>query len=408
MLKTFFTRLFALTVSLFLLWGAQPVFASEGSTFLTCPNAHPDLQSAYDAYQAEHPSFSSQQVVTLVNSGLNRPFYTEIEPVSDPDSLLVLVNKYHSLSETYVPSDLTQLQSGASGVQLRREAAEAFDRMAAAARAAGVNIIGVSGYRSYALQASLYQRYCAQDGTAAADRYSARPGHSEHQTGWAIDVSNGGVYTQFGGTAAHRWAVEHIHEYGFIIRYTKANEWITGYKDEAWHFRYVGIEAASEIYHLGITLEEYLDRYVLPTGTSTAALESLEQLAVQFSPVETGQPGAYQEVSATFSNVLVPVTGTLRWELNGIPVPGREQSDFTIENGSRLSLRYVQSAPNQTDELRLIFIGSNGMSRSFRVLHPGHTRSAFVTALGISTLPASPVSRQSQYQFWFSRGLLIS
>ena len=312
-------------------------------------NYYPERAEAYAAYQQAHPAYSEEQAVTLVNIGLNRPFYTDIADVGEPDALLVLVNKYHRLPSDYVPNDLTTLRYG-NGATLRAEAAAAFDDMAAAARRDGVVITGVSGYRSYGLQQSLYSRYSAQDGTAAADRYSARPGHSEHQTGLAIDVSNGGVYTQFGGTAAHSWALKHLHEYGFIIRYTKANEWITGYKDEAWHFRYVGVDAATEIYHLGVTLEEYLDRYVYPTGASTAKGESVTAAQCVLSSGKT-TPFHGTQVTAQFSNVLVPVTGTLQWQVDGAAI-GAEAS-FSLANGAVSTLLYLPPGRTHTVSLRL-------------------------------------------------------
>ena len=365
-------------------------YAAGPDELLACPNADPAVLTAYASYWEQHPTFSAQQAVTFVNIGLNRPFYSRIEPVEDPDELLVLVNKYHSLSSQYVPSDLVALKHGGSGVTLRAEAAAAFDRMADAARADGVVIQGVSGYRSYSLQNSLYSRYSAKDGRAAADRYSARPGHSEHQTGLAIDVNNGGVYTKFGGTAAHSWAVKHLHEYGFIIRYTRANEWITGYKDEAWHFRYVGVQAATEIYHLGLTLEEYLDRYVAPTGSSTAQQESLEQLRVTFGASALPQPGSPTQLSLTFSNVLVPVSGTARWEIDGVPVPGTTAT-FTAANGASSTLRYLTTRPDETHKLTLA-LTVDGCCYAYSILLPAPEDQAFWYGVCPEDPPVTPAS----------------
>ena len=114
----------------------------------------------------------------------------------------------------------------------------------------------ISGYRSYAYQASLYNSYVAQDGQALADTYSARPGHSEHQSGLAFDI--GALDNGYGNTPDGRWLHAHCADYGFIIRYPAGKESMTGYQYEPWHVRYVGKEIASQIMAQGITLEEYL------------------------------------------------------------------------------------------------------------------------------------------------------
>ena len=98
--------------------------------------------------------------------------------------------------------------------------------------------------------------YCAEDGRAAADTYSARPGHSEHQTGLAIDLND--VTDNFGNSREGKWVAAHCHEYGFIIRYPKGKQKITGYMYEPWHVRYVGVKLATKIHDSGLTLEEYL------------------------------------------------------------------------------------------------------------------------------------------------------
>ena len=117
----------------------------------------------------------------------------------------------------------------------------------------------MSTYRSYTYQVNLYNRYKKQDGEEKADTYSGRPGHSEHQTGLAVDVYNKEKdYTNFGTTKEYEWMMEHAHEYGFILRFPKGKEKETGYTYEAWHFRYVGIDAATYIHNNNISLEEYV------------------------------------------------------------------------------------------------------------------------------------------------------
>lgn len=204
--------------------------------------------------------------MTLVNIGLNRPFYEGVEEVEDPNDLLVICNKYHVLPKDFVPKDLTSIskEHSVSGrnVTLRSDAAAAFEELCSAAKQAGYTILGQSGYRSYDYQKTLYNNYVKSDGQANADTYSARPGYSEHQTGLAIDVRNADrVYTDFGKTAEYQWAKENIYKYGFILHYLPGKQWITGYQTEEWHFRYVGTEAARQIYELGITFDEYMATY---------------------------------------------------------------------------------------------------------------------------------------------------
>lgn len=144
------------------------------------------------------------------------------------------------------------------------EANAALNTMSAAAKVNGFELTAFSSFRSYDYQKQLYMKYVNKDGQAAADRYSARPGYSEHQTGLAFDIGEVGnedvwLTDAFGETPAGQWLVKHAHEYGFILRYPKGKEDITGYMYESWHFRYVGIKLAKEIYEKNVTLEEYLN-----------------------------------------------------------------------------------------------------------------------------------------------------
>lgn len=142
-------------------------------------------------------------------------------------------------------------------------AVAAFEEMAIAAKAEGFDLVAFSGFRSYEYQTSLYDRYVVRDGKDAADRYSARPGYSEHQTGLAFDIGEKGredlwLTSAFGETEAGQWLVNNAHKYGFILRYPQGKEDITGFMYESWHFRYLDGDLASKIYEAGVTLEEYL------------------------------------------------------------------------------------------------------------------------------------------------------
>lgn len=156
---------------------------------------------------------------------------------------ILIANKTYSLPSSYAPNGLLT------------ECSSAFNQMKKDAAAKGLNLYISSGYRSYSSQSSIYNRYVSRDGRKLADTYSARPGHSEHQTGLAIDLNT--ITQSFANTAECKWVAENCHKYGFIIRYPKGKTHITGYYYEPWHLRYVGVEKATKIYNSGLCLEEY-------------------------------------------------------------------------------------------------------------------------------------------------------
>lgn len=198
-------------------------------------------------------------------------FYQNVITVSNPDSMLVLVNKNYALNEDYEPSDLvlpnvlsTDYNQN-QNIYLRKEAAMYLEQLFYAAQnEAGLTLLARSGYRSYQTQISLYDRYVSQNGTEKADTFSARAGHSEHQTGLAMDVTadsvNRQLVTDFGLTPEGIWLKENAHRFGYIIRYLEGREDETGYQYEPWHIRYVGVEAATEIYENNWILEQYLNK----------------------------------------------------------------------------------------------------------------------------------------------------
>ena len=172
---------------------------------------------------------------------------------------LIIVNKTYELPKDYVPKN-TYKEAGSSeycSTCLDIDTYENFQMMKSDALALGLNLWIQSGYRSYTLQQKLYNNYVSRDGVEAADRYSARPGHSEHQTGFAFDLNT--ITDSFQYTDEGKWVNENAYKYGFILRYPKEKESITGYKYEPWHLRYVGKDLATILYNNGnwITLEEY-------------------------------------------------------------------------------------------------------------------------------------------------------
>lgn len=171
------------------------------------------------------------------------PYVAPVEPEITYINGILIANKTYALPSTYNP--------GVDPV-----ANEALQQMFAAAKAEGYDLFVRSGFRSYATQKSLYNSYVNRDGKAAADRYSARPGHSEHQTGLAFDINK--ANSSFAGTPEAKWLAENCHKYGFIIRYPEGKEAITGYIYEPWHVRYLGVDTATAVYNSGLCLEEYL------------------------------------------------------------------------------------------------------------------------------------------------------
>lgn len=192
------------------------------------------------------------------------------EVIANPYELLALVNKHHALPVDYIPEDLVTpdipfpFTEDLPKKQMRKPAADAIEKMFAAAAKEGLELFGQSGYRSYDRQKSIFAANVNKNGEEAANKYSARPGESEHQSGLTMDVTNAAVsfdlIIEFGETPEGKWLQEHAAEYGFIIRYPKGKEEITEYQYEPWHLRYVGKKAAMEMLEKGLTLEEYVEQ----------------------------------------------------------------------------------------------------------------------------------------------------
>lgn len=207
-----------------------------------------------------------------INAGHSEPtpsFNKSFYSTTEPSSLWTVVNKKHSLDpKSYAPSDLSapavrlRLGSGEEQMKFRKIGQTDLIAMFNAAFKDGVNLVFGSGYRSYALQKQFYDGYVAKDGQAQADTYSARPGHSEHQTGLAVDLTSPGgkchLEICWQETPEGKWAALNAYKYGFILRYPNGKEEVTGYQYEPWHFRYVGKELSNEMHNQKIeTLEEF-------------------------------------------------------------------------------------------------------------------------------------------------------
>jgi D-alanyl-D-alanine carboxypeptidase len=243
---------------------ADDVKAALQAQLESLPDAEPTaLADALTAYRAAVDAVlaSSDAARTPASPG-----GTGIR-VTDPASLTAVVNKRRGLAADYVPPGLTTPAGIPGATQVRSELIAPLEQMRADMAAAGITLRMSSAYRSYARQQTIYNGFVAREGVAGADTHSARPGNSEHQTGLAVDLDDGAgcnLNACFANTAGGRWLAENSWRYGFILRYGDGWQPIVGYTYEPWHFRYVGVEVASDMHDRGIrTLEEY---YGLPAA----------------------------------------------------------------------------------------------------------------------------------------------
>lgn len=224
-----------------------------------------------EALAVENPN--SEDTASETNEEAPSTDNSQVKPIEQPETKGVeIVNGYivgqqPATEPTYVNGVLIVNKKNPLPADYDKgedpTAKAAFDKMAEAAKAEGIELVAFSGYRSYEYQTSLYDRYVAKDGKDAADRYSARPGYSEHQSGLAFDIGEKErqdvwLTSAFGETKAGQWLVNNAHKYGFILRYPKGKEDITGFMYESWHFRYLDGDLATKVYEAGVTLEEYL------------------------------------------------------------------------------------------------------------------------------------------------------
>lgn len=217
-------------------------------------NASSVVSSAVESKKAVSSQASSAKKESRVESQISEnsvaPKQTSTASKSPTVTQPTYINGIMIVNKTYpLPADYN------NGVD--STASAALDTMFSAAGKEGINLFVVSGFRSYDLQKSLYDSYVEADGKAAADRYSARPGHSEHQSGLAFDLNS--VEDDFAYTAEGKWLAANCWKYGFIIRYPQNKESVTGYMYEPWHVRYVGKTVSEKMNSTGQCLEEYLN-----------------------------------------------------------------------------------------------------------------------------------------------------
>ena len=217
------------------------------------------IESRLNRYM-QYDSDDIKTIITNVNSNLDYEFYTNIQKTDTSKGVLLLANKYYQLDSDYYYGELVTMDKAydnKSESQLSRVAYEAFKNLVDDAEKEGYHIRNNSAYRSHSTQSGLYNYYKNSNGLTWADKWSARPGHSEHQTGLALDVGVKNEYSlgTFESSKEFTWMKDHAHLYGFILRYPKGKEYITGYGYEPWHYRYVGVDVATYIYEHDLTFE---------------------------------------------------------------------------------------------------------------------------------------------------------
>lgn len=225
----------------------------------------------YLNYKKKHKKLSIDDIVTRITLNLDKTYYEDSTLIKDPNRIDTLANKYLEIPEDYEPNDLVDMDDKYANntygqKQLRKEAYDKFVEMCKAAKKDGVKFYAESAYRSYKYQNNIFNSYVYNSGQEAADKYAAKPGFSEHELGLAIDLAN--IWTITTKGEEYKWISKNAYKYGYIIRYKKEWEDITGYAAESWHIRYVGKKAASIIQKENIPYEEYYAKYILTKKSS--------------------------------------------------------------------------------------------------------------------------------------------
>lgn len=221
--------------------------------------------SKYLDYYKENSNLKARDVVEIINVNRDKKYYTGIKSSDISKGTSTLLNKYYALNKEYKPIDLENmsLQYAFAGNKLIKEAYENFVELVKAAKEKDYNIIASSSFRDFDSQEKIYLKEETTSGKEEADKLVARPGHSEHQLGLAVDIDlYKKEYDKLEDTEEYKWLLDNAHKYGFILRYPKEKENITGYGFEPWHYRYVGNTIAEYIYKNKITYDEYYAYYI--------------------------------------------------------------------------------------------------------------------------------------------------
>lgn len=224
----------------------------------------------YVEYKTYHEDTSYEDVIAIVNVHANVGWYNETYETDLTNEYLILVNKFYYLPSNYERTDLENisLQYAYHDNSASKIVNEAYYKMRQdIENELGVHLMVNSSYRPYEDQEEIYDSF-KKVSLKYADSYAARPGHSEHQTGLAIDLTSlehpyvNDTEESFDKSKEYEWLKNNCHKYGFILRYPEGKDHITGYNTESWHFRYVGIDIATQIYNEGITFDEYYAYYI--------------------------------------------------------------------------------------------------------------------------------------------------
>ena len=221
----------------------------------------------YIKYYNNHKDDKISHIVSIVNVCADEDYYDKVTVKKTVISKkeLMLVNKFNYLDENYAPDDIVKvsMQFAYGDNEIKKEVYEKFRSMYNDAKKEGLYLIITSSYRDYNFQKELWDSYANQKGDEWADSVSARAGYSEHQTGYTLDiVTYNANMSSFEKTDEFKWLQDNAYKYGFILRYPKDKEDITGYSYESWHYRYVGKDVATKIKKLGITFDEYYAYFI--------------------------------------------------------------------------------------------------------------------------------------------------
>lgn len=220
----------------------------------------------YLKYYKDNKDKGLTDVVAIINTNTNNDFYTNTKETDVSKNELMLINKYNYLTASYNPDDLevfTNVYAYGENQSLRKDAYDAFIEMWNSANKDGYKLIVNSSYRSYDEQKKIYDDYSSWYGEEDADKKAARAGYSEHQTGLAVDIqSYCSQNKDFEECEEFTWLTNNAYKYGFILRYPKDKEYLTGYKYESWHYRYVGKKVSKYIHDNDITFDEYYAYFV--------------------------------------------------------------------------------------------------------------------------------------------------
>lgn len=211
----------------------------------------------YILYYNDNNDKSIDDIVAIVNVHADNEFYSDDHKADTSKGTSILVNKFYKLDSSYTPTDLVEVSNwyAYAGQKVEKEVYDEYKQMFNAAKDDGYTILINDSYRTLEEQQNSWDKY--------GDKYAARSGYSEHNTGLAVDVicpgANGSTFDQ---TDTWKWLQDNSYKFGFILRYPKDKEYLTGYDYESWHYRYLGIDLATKVHESGLTYDEYYAYYL--------------------------------------------------------------------------------------------------------------------------------------------------